>query len=135
MIEKQKMSSMDCDSPIAEPPRKISKTTSSYNTSRSKAHPDSTASSPNILQKIKYTIALDASENRPKSHLLYQEVDDNLTVFDLDGKEFVAVNVPLNEISQLPPQRIPYTQFWVENFSERRHAIIRAGKCWHRCTI
>jgi len=65
MIEKQKMSSMDYDSPIAEPPRKISKTTSSCNSPKS---------SPNVLQKIKHTIALDASEKKPKSQLLYHEV-------------------------------------------------------------
>jgi len=118
---------MECDSTIAEPPRKIRKITAAHASSRSKPRAKSSSPTPNIVQRIKYIIELDRKQKKLQPRLLFQEIDHNLTVFDLDGEEFLAVNAPLTEIYQWSPQKIPYQHFWVKNYSERRNAIIMAG--------
>jgi len=112
------MNSMDCASPSTEPPERIRKTTDTHDSSRVKTQAYPSSPTPNIVQRIKYVLALDRSEHITGKRLHYQQVDDNLTVFDLDGVEHVAVNASLDEISQWKPQRLPHQHFWVKNTSE-----------------
>lgn len=122
------MTSMDCSSPSTETPTKVNKTAPTYVDSRAMAKSHPFSPTPNIVQRIKYVMALDHSEQttQPKK-LSYRQVADNLTVFDFDGVEFLAVNAPLNEVANWTPQSIPYQCFWVKTSRERNSAIIGTG--------
>jgi len=121
------MTSMDRSSPNTDPQQKICKTKSTYKDSRTMVHSYPSSPTPNIVQRIKYVLAMEHSEKVTPKRLLYQEIDYNLTVFDMDGIEFLAVNASLNEIVNWTPQHIPYQCFWVRNNSERKNAMIRIG--------
>jgi len=61
------------------------------------------------------------------SYPLYTEVDKNLTIFNLDGCEFLAVNATPTEILKWQILILPYQCFSVKNTGEQKNAIIRAG--------
>jgi len=99
---------MDCSSPSSELPKKNSKTTSTNAGLRIQAESNPSSPTPNIVQRIKYIMALEPSASATNKRLLHQEIADNLTVFDMYGSEFLTVNAPLSEIANWTPQQIPY---------------------------
>ena len=80
-----------------------------------------------IIHRIQTTLALAKDKANTRYHPLYTEVDKNLTIFNLDGCECLAVNAPLNAISKWQDLKLPYQHFWVKNVGERRNVIMRAG--------
>ena len=115
------------NSPSSEPPRKTRKIAHFQFSTMAQAFNTFKPSRTTIIQRIQTTIALAKDTAKTQYRQLYQEVDKNLTIFNLDGCEFVAVNAPLTEISTWQTQNLPYQHFWVKNVSERRNAIVRAG--------
>jgi len=115
------------NSPSSEPPRKIRKIAHSQFSTMAQAFNTFKPPRTTIIQRIQTTIVLTKDTVKARYQPLYQEVDKNLTIFNLDGCQFVAVNAPLTEISKWQTQNLPYQHFWVKNVSERRNAIVRAG--------
>jgi len=118
---------MDCESTNMEPLEKIIKFNSDQRTPCAHLHATSSSPTLNIVQRIKNVMALEHPQTKSNNCILSQEVSENLSAFDLDGKEFVAVKALLDEISQWSSPNIPYQLFHVKSVSERRHAIVRAG--------
>jgi len=125
MLSNMETNNLD-DSPSSEPPRKIRKIAHFQFSTIAQAFNTFKPSQTTIIQRIQTTIALAKDIAKTQYQQLYQEVDKNLTIFNL-GCEFVAVNAPLTEISTWQTQNLPYQHFWVKNVSERRNAIMRAG--------
>jgi len=113
-------------SPSLEPPRKIRRIAHSEFSSMAQAFTAFKPSRVTIIQRIQTTLALAKEEANTRYHPLYTEVDKNLTIFNLDGCEFLAVNASLTAISKWQNQKLPYQHFWVKNVGERRNAIMRA---------
>jgi len=122
-----KIISMDCTSPSFEPQAKVTKIAATHAESRRETKVKPSSLTPNIVQRIKLTLAADNSNHDCKTRSRYQEVADNLVVFDLDGVEYIAVNAALSEIASWKPQRIPYLCLPVRNPTERRNTVIRTG--------
>jgi len=114
-------------SPSSEPPYKRRRMVQSKFNSMTQACSESNMSQVTILQRIKTTLDLAKDETNTLSQSLYTQVDKNLTIFNLDGCEFLAVNATPTEILQWRNLTLPYQRFWVRNTGERRNAIIRAG--------
>ena len=127
----QMLSSMETNnfenSPSLEPPRKIRRIAHSEFSTMAQAFTAFKPSRVTIIQWIQTTLALAKDKANTRYHPLYNEVDKNLTIFNLDGCEFLAVNAPLTAISTWQNQTLPYQHFWVKNVEERRNAIMRAG--------
>ena len=115
------------NSPSVEPPRKIRRIAYSEFSKMAQAFTTFKPSQVSIIERIQTTLALANEKANTRYHPLYQEVDNNLTIFNLDGCEFLAVNAPLTMISTWQNQKLPYQHFWVKNVSERRNAIMRTG--------
>jgi len=114
-------------SPSLESPRKIRQTAHSDFSSMTQASTTFKPPTATILQRIHTTLSFAKDKAKTWSHPLYTEVDSNLTILDLDGCEFLAVNASSAVISKWQNLRLPYQHFWVRNTSERRNTIIRAG--------
>jgi len=115
------------NAPSLEPPRKIRKIAHSEFSTVAQALPTIKPSRVTIIQRIQTTITLAKDKANTRYHPLYNEVDKNLTIFNLDGCEFLAENAPLTAISTWQNQKLLYQHFWVKNVGERRNAIMRAG--------
>ena len=85
-------------SPSSEPPHKIRRIVQSKFSSLALAFLDSNQSQVTIVQRIKTTLALAKDRANMWSLPLYTEVDKNLTIFNLDGCEFLVVNATPAEI-------------------------------------
>jgi len=118
---------MDYETSCSEPPAKVAKTDLAIDVSHqeTKAEPSSLES--NIVQCIKYVLAADNSRHNCKTRSKNHQVAENLTLFDLNGIEFVAVNVSLNEIASWKSNKIPHLCFPVRDSAERRMALIRVS--------
>ena len=114
-------------SPSLGPPRKIRRIAHSEFSTVAQALPTIKPSRVTIIQQIQTTMALAKDKANTRYQSLYNEVDKNLTILNLDGCEFLAVNAFLTAISTWQNQKLPYQHFWVKNVGERRNAIMRAG--------
>ena len=114
-------------SPSLEPSRKIRRTAHSEFSSMAQAFTTFKPAQVTIKQRIQTTLALAKDKANTRYNPFYAEVDKNLTIFNLDGCEFLAVNAPLTVISKWQNPKLPCQHFWVKNVGERRNAIMRAG--------
>jgi len=84
--------------PSLEPPHKIRRIGQAEFSSLAQAFPASKSLPVTILQRIQATLSLAKDKETMGSYPLYNEVDKNLTIFNLDGCEFLAVNATPTEI-------------------------------------
>jgi len=64
-----------------------------------------------IIQRIQTTLALAKDKANTRYHPLYTDVDKNLTIFNLDGCEVLAVNASLTAISNGKTRNCPTNTF------------------------
>ena len=118
-----KMTSMDCSPVPIEPPKKLLKLESLLDLRQK--HKKELTSSPqaNIVQRIKYVLPAQHSRHQAKTLHTYYEVTENVTVFNLENGEMLAVNAPLHVIRNWQSAPIPYLCLPV-NRHVGQHAVI-----------
>ena len=72
---------------------------------------------------MKYVLAAQHSQHQARTLHSYYEVTENLTVFNLENGEMLAVNAPLNVIRNWQPTPIPYLCLPVNNHVEQ-HTVL-----------
>ena len=87
----------------------------------------STWAEEHVLCRIRTMLHISKAESNPISYPFCQRVDNDMTIINLNGCEFVATNASPDAILGCQITEIPYRRLFARTMDARRNAVSRAA--------